>query len=80
MQAVHAKSIGKSNPMDIFEAIVDKYESVEEVQDALLAAELESSEVIVAVDFTASNEDSGKESFAGARISVSRCPSFSPVD
>lgn len=57
--------------MSKFETIVDKYESVEEVKDALREAELEASEVIVAVDFTASNEDAGKDSFGGALLAVS---------
>lgn len=44
----------------------DRYESIEEVQDALRAAQLESSEIIIAVDFTKSNEHTGKHSFGGA--------------
>ena len=49
-----------------FETIRDRFESIEEVQEALRGAGLESSEVIVAVDFTKSNEQTGARSFGGA--------------
>lgn len=39
-----------------FRAISDKYESLEQVQNALRSGGLEGSNLIVAVDFTKSNE------------------------
>lgn len=51
-----------------FETIRDRFESIEEVQEALRGAGLESSEVIVAVDFTKSNEQTGARSFGGALL------------
>ena len=48
-----------------FETIRDKFETVEEVQSELRKAGLESSELIVAIDLTKSNEWSGNKSFNG---------------
>eukprot|EP00210_Caulerpa_lentillifera_P001961 g1882.t1 len=48
-----------------FRPILDQYESLQEVQDALHQAGLESSQLIVGVDFTKSNEWTGKYSFNG---------------
>ena len=48
-----------------FYAIQDSFNSIEEVQQALRAEGLESSDLILAVDFTQSNEWSGKKSFGG---------------
>lgn len=53
-----------------FQAIRDRFESTEEVQDALRQAGLESSDLIVAIDLTKSNEWSGKASFGGAQLSL----------
>lgn len=55
-----------------FETIRDRFESIEEVQEALRGAGLESSEVIVAVDFTKSNEQTGARSFGGALLLADR--------
>lgn len=52
-----------------FSAISDKYESVEQVQQALRQGGLESCQLIVAVDFTKSNEWQGTKTF-GARCLV----------
>lgn len=49
-----------------FQAIRDHFESIDEVQAALRKAGLESSDLVVAIDLTKSNEWSGKESFNGA--------------
>ena len=49
-----------------FAAIRDRFESIDEVQNALREAGLESSDLIVAIDLTKSNEWSGKHSFNGA--------------
>ncbi|KAJ3708639.1 hypothetical protein LUZ61_012344 [Rhynchospora tenuis] len=48
-----------------YSRIADNYESVEQVTEALLNAGLESSNLIVGIDFTKSNEWTGKESFKG---------------
>jgi len=51
-----------------FAAIADKYKTFEEVQDALRAAGLESSNLIIGVDYTKSNEYTGKNSFQGKSL------------
>jgi len=51
-----------------FSAIADKYHTYEEVQEALRVAGLESSNLIVGVDFTRSNENTGKYTFAGRSL------------
>jgi E3 ubiquitin-protein ligase RGLG len=51
-----------------FQAIKDRFETVEEVQGALRDAGLESSDLILAVDLTKSNEWSGKHSFNGVQL------------
>eukprot|EP01113_Clastostelium_recurvatum_P031005 TRINITY_DN3825_c0_g1_i3.p1 TRINITY_DN3825_c0_g1~~TRINITY_DN3825_c0_g1_i3.p1 ORF type:complete len:293 (-),score=39.56 TRINITY_DN3825_c0_g1_i3:48-926(-) len=48
-----------------FQAIRDKYESLEQVQDALRKAGLESSNLIIGVDYTKSNDSAGKRTFGG---------------
>jgi hypothetical protein len=48
-----------------FETIRDNYKSIQEVQQALRDAGLESSNLIVGIDFTGSNAVSGKNSFDG---------------
>ncbi|CAK4693510.1 hypothetical protein LEN26_017834 [Aphanomyces euteiches] len=48
-----------------FNVISDKYETYEELQQALRRAGLESSNLIVAIDYTKSNEWSGERSFGG---------------
>merc|ERR1719359_2749148 len=45
--------------------IPDQYKSLEEVTTALRLAGLESSQLIVGVDFTGSNQVTGKRSFGG---------------
>eukprot|EP00892_Ulva_mutabilis_P002224 jgi/Ulvmu1/12001/UM083_0014.1 len=51
-----------------FEAIRDRYETIEEVQKSLREAGLESSELILCLDLTKSNEWSGTESFGGLSL------------
>lgn len=51
-----------------YKLIGDNYRSVEEVQQALLNAGLESSNLIVGIDFTKSNEWTGKKSFGGRSL------------
>jgi E3 ubiquitin-protein ligase RGLG len=48
-----------------FETIRDNYKSIQEVQQALREAGLESSNLIVGIDFTGSNAVSGEKSFDG---------------
>lgn len=48
-----------------FEAFRDRFETIEEVQKGLRDSGLESSDVILAIDLTKSNEWSGTESFGG---------------
>lgn len=51
-----------------FRAIADNYSRLEQVQDALRREGLESSNLIVAIDFTKSNEWTGKHSFGGRSL------------
>lgn len=51
-----------------FHRISDQYESLEEVEGALRKAGLESSNLIVAVDFTKSNLWTGKQTFGGRSL------------
>ncbi|KAJ3681182.1 hypothetical protein LUZ60_015671 [Juncus effusus] len=53
---------------EIFSRIYDQYNSLEQVTDALHKAGLESSNLIVGVDFTKSNEWTGKRSFNGQNL------------
>jgi hypothetical protein len=48
-----------------FHTIADNYHSIEEVQQALRAAGLESSNLVIGVDFTKSNTWTGQVSFNG---------------
>ncbi|KAJ3681186.1 hypothetical protein LUZ60_015675 [Juncus effusus] len=51
-----------------FSVIADQYHSVEQVTEALTKAGLESSNLIVGIDFTSSNEWSGKISYNGRSL------------
>lgn len=51
-----------------YSVIADNYNDVEEVQQALRQAGLESSNLIVGIDFTKSNEWTGKKSFNGRSL------------
>eukprot|EP00879_Flechtneria_rotunda_P013712 GHRR01014324.1.p1 GENE.GHRR01014324.1~~GHRR01014324.1.p1 ORF type:complete len:474 (+),score=152.92 GHRR01014324.1:89-1510(+) len=51
-----------------FRAIADRFSSLEQVQEALRREGLESSNLVVAVDFTKSNEWTGKHSFGGRSL------------
>lgn len=62
------KPAPRPNHAENFARIRDRFESIEEVQEALRGAGLESSEVIVAVDFTKSNEQTGARSFGGTPL------------
>lgn len=56
-----------------FEAFRDRFETIEEVQRGLRDSGLESSDVILAIDLTKSNEWSGTESFGGVRSEHGGC-------
>ncbi|KAJ3681187.1 hypothetical protein LUZ60_015676 [Juncus effusus] len=51
-----------------FSVIADQYHSVEQVTEALMQAGLESSNLIVGIDFTASNDWTGKRSYNGRSL------------
>mmetsp|Transcript_25122 Transcript_25122/g.51087 ORF Transcript_25122/g.51087 Transcript_25122/m.51087 type:complete len:282 (+) Transcript_25122:123-968(+) len=51
-----------------FYPIADKYNTIEEVQGALRKAGLESSDIILAVDFTEINKTAGSKSFGGKSL------------
>lgn len=55
----------RSAPTAGFAAIRDQYETVEQVQDALRKAGLESSQLMIGIDFTKSNTWTGAKSFGG---------------
>jgi hypothetical protein len=57
-----------------FEKIRDRFESLEEVTEALKKAGVESSDLILAIDLTKSNEWSGKHSFHSMLSSQLQCP------
>ncbi|KAH3759132.1 E3 ubiquitin-protein ligase RGLG2 [Pelomyxa schiedti] len=48
-----------------FHPITNQYKTLEEVQNALRAAGLESSNLVLGIDYTKSNEETGKRSFGG---------------
>jgi len=63
------KSKSKGTPkIPSFSAIPDKYRTLEDVQQALREAGLESSNLIVGIDFTKSNTWSGKNTFGGLNL------------
>jgi len=51
-----------------FHAFRDKYETLEQVQEGLKVAGLESSSLILGVDYTISNKDAGKHTFFGRSL------------
>eukprot|EP00727_Mastigamoeba_balamuthi_P005097 m51a1_g14586 putative e3 ubiquitin-protein ligase rglg2-like (266) ;mRNA; f:1133425-1134572 len=61
-----AKSSKPKEPKKpVFRAIADNYKTLSEVQEALRKAGLESSNLIIGIDFTKSNEWTGRNSFGG---------------
>ena len=63
MGCTSSTSAQKPRPSNSFCPIPDHYNSISEVQAAIRAAGLESSNLILAVDFTKSNTWTGRESF-----------------
>jgi E3 ubiquitin-protein ligase RGLG len=51
-----------------FKEIADRFNSAEEVAQAMRAAQVESTDLIMAVDFTYSNIDNGELSFGGTQL------------
>ncbi|CAH0473663.1 unnamed protein product [Peronospora belbahrii] len=60
--------MGCASSTGVFQSIPDKYNSVEEVQKALRQAGLQSSDLIIAVDFTESNLWKGEKTFEGRSL------------
>lgn len=63
-----------------FQAIQDRYETIEEVQQALRKSGLESSNLVVAVDFTKSNTWTGLNSFGGKCLHSLRRGELNPYE
>jgi hypothetical protein len=66
--AKHGGAVNHSKPAkseNSFFAFRDKYQSLEEVQDGLRKAGLESSNLVVGIDYTKSNTWTGKNTFGG---------------
>jgi len=59
---------GDSKKAVVFKKIRDKYKSIEEVQEMLQKAGLESSNLCVGIDYTKSNEYTGKRTFGGQSL------------
>ncbi|KAH9097186.1 hypothetical protein Ae201684P_011910 [Aphanomyces euteiches] len=55
----------QATPRPRFNVNPDKYETYEELQHALRSAGLESSNLILAIDYTGSNQTSGQRTFGG---------------
>ncbi|CAA6670114.1 unnamed protein product [Spirodela intermedia] len=60
--------------------IDDNYDSIEQVKEALRNAGLESSNLIIAVDFTKSNEWTGEKSFEGKSLHDLDHPTLNPYE
>lgn len=60
--AANARNAVRQTPQakHTFHTILDQFETIGEVQDALQTAGLESSQLIVGIDFTKSNEWTGE--------------------
>lgn len=65
---LRASSLCKSLGLDEFHSIKDKFATVEEVSFAIRNAGLEKSNLIIGIDFTASNEWQGRKSFGGKSL------------
>jgi len=59
---------GSSSETSTFHSIKDTYKTLEEVQEALRKAGLESSNLILGLDYTKSNTWNGKKTFAGSSL------------
>jgi len=61
----HVQSKKIITPSEQFMAIADRFQTLEEVQEGLRNSGLESSNLIIGIDFTKSNTWNGKKTFAG---------------
>jgi len=61
-----------------FHAIKDNYKSLQEVQDALKESGLESSNLIVGIDYTKSNTWNGKQTFGAQSLHAIRSDTLNP--
>jgi hypothetical protein len=57
-----------ASPSEKFQTIANKFDTLDEVQEGLRQCGLESSNLIIGVDFTGSNENSGKKTFGGKSL------------
>jgi len=71
-------SPSKSNSSNSFSAIADKYKSLGEVQEALRQTGLESSNLIVGIDYTKSNTWNGKKTFGNQSLHTIRMDGVNP--
>lgn len=62
------KFIPQLTPQSSFQKIQDNYKNVKEVLDALRQSGLESSNLIIGVDYTSSNQYQGAKSFGGQNL------------
>jgi len=60
--------LGKKKQIKQVEKFLDIYHSVAEVKEALVKSGLESSNLIIGIDFTASNHNQGRRSFHGRNL------------
>jgi len=70
----------KRNPFGSFVAIADRFKTFPQVQEALREAGMESCELIVGIDFTKSNEWTGKRSNEGKSLHESSGGKPSPYE
>ncbi|KAL0490752.1 E3 ubiquitin-protein ligase [Acrasis kona] len=61
-----------------FRLIADKYKTIDEVEEALRTAGLESSNLIIGIDYTASNEYQGRKTFNGMCLHKIQIDGFNP--
>eukprot|EP00249_Psilotum_nudum_P008154 c21076_g4_i2 orf=302-691(+) len=76
----HANEVASGNSSESFSCIGDQYDNLEEVTQALRAAGLESSNLIIGIDFTKSNEWTGKHSFSGKSLHAISSGTVNPYE
>lgn len=69
-----------TEPSKKYSLILDQYNSLEQVTEALRKAGLESSNLIVGIDFTKSNEWTGKQSFNGRSLHAISSAALNPYE
>jgi len=67
-ESTHRKLVPERSPTEKYAFIPDQYETLDEVTAALRESGLESSNLIVGIDFTQSNEWTGRHSFNGRSL------------